>query len=293
MGDSGSLELISLLVSSVVDALTKPTHLFYWPYLISSALIGLCYIVIFKIRRPFESKPTRRSELSKDVFWPVFNLWFLAFVCEPSSNWLNAQTIPSQEHQKTTTGSFGLSIIYTFVLALTYDFLYFFGHYGFHKLSLFWRFHRLHHSATQLTPLTVLRQNPIELFISGIFITLSFNFLDNTIKNTLNVYLHEIQACNINLVLFVFFISGYHLRHSQITVRFPTAIERHLISPAMHQLHHSCAQRHKDKNFGLIFSYWDRMFGSFLHSETDPLTYGIIDASSKNCKKGLNKNTRS
>jgi sterol desaturase/sphingolipid hydroxylase (fatty acid hydroxylase superfamily) len=35
----------------------------------------------------------------------------------------------------------------------------------------------------------------------------------------------------------------------------------------MHQLHHSAAPEHFDKNFGFIFSFWDRMAGTWLVPE--------------------------
>ena len=47
------------------------------------------------------------------------------------------------------------------------------------------------------------------------------------------------------------------------------------MSPAQHQLHHSEAKRHFDRNFGVALSLWDRIFGSFHHSVSEKLTFGI------------------
>ena len=40
-----------------------------------------------------------------------------------------------------------------------------------------------------------------------------------------------------------------------------------LISPAQHQLHHSVAEEHYDKNYGAALAIWDWLFGSLHVSE--------------------------
>ncbi|GIS13148.1 MAG: hypothetical protein CM15mP115_22990 [Alphaproteobacteria bacterium] len=47
------------------------------------------------------------------------------------------------------------------------------------------------------------------------------------------------------------------------------------MSPAQHQLHHSQSEKHYDRNFGVALSVWDRMFGSFHHSVSETLSFGI------------------
>ena len=42
-----------------------------------------------------------------------------------------------------------------------------------------------------------------------------------------------------------------------------------------HQLHHSQSEKHYDRNFGVALSVWDRMFGSFHHSVSETLSFGI------------------
>ena len=65
------------------------------------------------------------------------------------------------------------------------------------------------------------------------------------------------------------------LRHSHIAIRYPQAVERLLMSPAQHQLHHSQSEKHYDRNFGVALSVWDLMFGSFHHSVSETLSFGI------------------
>ena len=56
-------------------------------------------------------------------------------------------------------------------------------------------------------------------------------------------------------------------------------IERFFISPAQHQLHHSIAEEHYDKNFGVSLAVWDWMFGSLhLSIEKDDFQLGVQEA---------------
>jgi sterol desaturase/sphingolipid hydroxylase (fatty acid hydroxylase superfamily) len=48
------------------------------------------------------------------------------------------------------------------------------------------------------------------------------------------------------------------------------------ISPAQHQIHHSSARKHWDKNFGFIFAFWDLFFRSlYVPKEREELTFGL------------------
>jgi sterol desaturase/sphingolipid hydroxylase (fatty acid hydroxylase superfamily) len=51
-----------------------------------------------------------------------------------------------------------------------------------------------------------------------------------------------------------------------------------LISPAHHQIHHSAAPRHCDRNMGLVFALWDWAGGTLYPPDRrERLTYGLID----------------
>jgi hypothetical protein len=55
-------------------------------------------------------------------------------------------------------------------------------------------------------------------------------------------------------------------------------MEHILISPAQHQIHHSAAKKHFNKNYGSIFALWDWMFGTLYIPESyEDLTYGVAD----------------
>ena len=145
-----------------------------------------------------------------------------------------------------------------------------------HKWHILWALHKVHHSATTLTPMTVFRTHPLEGVIFSFrgaitqAVTISsFIFLFGS-----NVDLFTVLGANI--FTFLFNIFGSNLRHSHIGIKYWKWLEYIVISPAQHQVHHSVDKKHYDKNFGVAFAFWDWIFGSHHHSEdTDNLILGV------------------
>jgi len=163
----------------------------------------------------------------------------------------------------------------TFVFVLD-DFTKFIIHRWMHKWPILWSLHKVHHSATKLTPMTIYRTHPLE----GILFTLRGSFTQGVSISTFvfffgnNVDLYTVIG--VNVFVFCFNVAGSNLRHSHIGIRYWRWLEYVIISPAQHQLHHSVAQKHYDKNFGATLAIWDWVFGSLNHSEdTDHLTLGV------------------
>tara|TARA_A100000164_G_C21838911_1_gene739122 strand:- start:628 stop:1236 length:609 start_codon:yes stop_codon:yes gene_type:complete len=155
-----------------------------------------------------------------------------------------------------------------------------------HKWPILWSLHKVHHSATTLTPLTIYRTHPLEgvLFIlrgsfaQGVSISL-FVFL---FGNSVDIY----TILGVNIIVFMFNALGANLRHSHIGIQYWKWLEYILISPAQHQLHHSVAEKHYDKNFGATLAVWDWLFGSLSHSENiDNLKLGILSENYANPHK--------
>lgn len=158
--------------------------------------------------------------------------------------------------------------------------------YGLHRLlhqsTVLWRFHRVHHTATNLTPLTIFRSHPVEgvLFslrsalVQGVCIG-GFIFLFGSSVDLLTVF-------GVNILLFMFNVLGANLRHSPVSMPYPERLERWLISPAQHQLHHSTDPEHFNKNYGVFLAVWDRLGGTLHYSERGrKLDYGIKQGDEK------------
>ena len=166
--------------------------------------------------------------------------------------------------------------LFTTLLFLFEDFSKYIVHRWMHKLPFLWAFHKVHHSAEKLTPLTVFRTHPIEgvifsfrsALVQGISISLFYYLFGNKVDLA--------TILGVNVFLFFFNVLGSNLRHSHISIRYYAWLERFLISPAQHQLHHSIAEEHYDKNFGATLAVWDWLFGSLhLSIEKDDFQLGV------------------
>jgi sterol desaturase/sphingolipid hydroxylase (fatty acid hydroxylase superfamily) len=170
--------------------------------------------------------------------------------------------------------SLGLSVLFTLCLLAAGDLALFLGHYAMHKSRILWEFHKVHHSATVLMPLTAYRQHPVEEFITGSLNAAALGLVGG-------VFLYAAPAANVlgvqghNLIELIALIAARHLRHSHIAVSFG-ALERFFVSPAQHQLHHSTAREHFDRNFGVVLAIWDWMFGTLvLATPNQAISFGI------------------
>ena len=73
----------------------------------------------------------------------------------------------------------------------------------------------------------------------------------------------------------VFLTLGGALAHSHAPISYGK-IDKYIISPAMHQVHHSEDPKHYDKNFGFMLICFDRMFGTAYFPDKDErFTFGL------------------
>ena len=79
-----------------------------------------------------------------------------------------------------------------------------------------------------------------------------------------------------NVFMAVFFLAAFNLRHSHVWVRYPTWLQHIFICPAQHQIHHSKAKRHWDKNMGFVFACWDWAAGTlYAPTEKEEIDFGL------------------
>ena len=166
--------------------------------------------------------------------------------------------------------------VITLMLFLAYELGYWFNHWLSHKVPLLWEFHKVHHSAEVLTPLTNFRVHPVYTFVFANIIAFS-----TAVASGLGHYLfgdaaYQYALADTNLIL-VFFIHAYvHLQHSHVWIAFTGRLGRVLVSPAHHQVHHSADPKHFNKNFGSCLALWDWMFGTLYvpAKEREPIVFG-------------------
>ena len=179
--------------------------------------------------------------------------------------------VPAIQQTPTALGLIAVAI----VACLVWDFSNFLSHYLQHKVPFLWEIHKVHHSATQLTPFTAKRLHPLadklDLTIGGVLVGIVFGLTQHFL--TLSVPLMLMMLGNINMVVTVLALDP--LRHSSVGVSFGP-LEGLLVSPKMHHLHHSVERSHWDKNMGFAFGIWDIMFGTYMKPEKGAVyAYGI------------------
>eukprot|EP01037_Dinobryon_pediforme_P016594 gene16594-16775_t len=135
------------------------------------------------------------------------------------------------------------------------------SHLAQHYVPLLWEFHKVHHSAIFLNPLTARRGHPLGVAFDDIVQALIMGAPTGILVAIFHFNLTETAFLVLVTNKFFFITSLETLQHSHYPISFGP-LERVFISPHMHQIHHSSCKEHWDKNFGVIFSVWDWLFGT-------------------------------
>ena len=179
--------------------------------------------------------------------------------------------------QPTALPGFVSRTVITVMLFLAYELGYWLNHYLSHRIPFLWEFHKVHHSATVLTPLTNFRVHPVYmcifLNILAVFTGVANGVGDYAFGQTTHQY-----GLSENNVILVFFIYLYvHLQHTQLWISFTGWLGHLFMSPAHHQIHHSRDPAHFNKNLGSCLALWDWLFGTLYVPAAEPekLDFGV------------------
>ena len=143
---------------------------------------------------------------------------------------------------------------------------------------MLWCFHKVHHTAETLTPLTVYRTHPVE----GVLFALRAALVQGVAVGAFVFFFGDraefVTVLGANVFLFLFNAAGSNLRHSHVWISYGPAVEKILISPAQHQIHHSTASAEGNSNYGSVLAIWDWMGGSLIQAkEARPARFGLCD----------------
>lgn len=137
------------------------------------------------------------------------------------------------------------------------------AHRLYHKIPIFWKFHRVHHSDTELDASSGLRLHPFEFMLQAI---------------TQATILPLLGVSNVSYVVYTAFaVVMFVINHTNI--RFPIWYENLfsllIVTPNWHRVHHSNYQPETDANFGDVFTVWDRIFGTKVIINPETITFGL------------------
>ena len=167
--------------------------------------------------------------------------------------------------------------IMTLALFLAYEFAYWLDHFIAHEVPFFWEFHRVHHTAETLTPLTVFRVHPVDTMKFFNIIALVTGVVGGVGGYLLGQPTHAFSVSGNNILLLAFIFLTVHLQHSHVWIAFTGVWGRVFASPAHHQIHHSADPAHFGKNLGSCLVVFDWLFGTLRvpRAEREPLVYGV------------------
>ncbi|MEJ1223803.1 sterol desaturase family protein [Sediminicola sp. 1XM1-17] len=142
------------------------------------------------------------------------------------------------------------------------DFAGYWNHRLSHRVNIFWNQHVIHHSSEEFNLACALRQ-PISNLIGYFSILL--------LPAALLGVPYEVIAILAPVHLFAQF--WYHTKH----IGKMGWVEKVLVTPSQHRVHHAINPEYIDKNLGQILCIWDRMFGTFQEELDDvPPQFGIL-----------------
>jgi len=172
--------------------------------------------------------------------------------------------------------AFWVSVLFTTCLFVVDDASRYYLHRLMHRWPALWAFHRVNHTAESLTPFTVFRTHPVEGVLFGLRSALVQGFLIGVFVFLFYDRVTLLSVLGANVFTAALNLLGSNLRHSPVPISYGKTLESWLISPAQHQIHHSQAREHWNKNFGAFIAVWDRLGNTLEYgSNTQDLTYGL------------------
>ena len=132
-----------------------------------------------------------------------------------------------------------------------------------HKVKFLWKFHMVHHADVYVDTTTANRHHPGESVIRAVFAIIGVIVLGAPMWLVL-LY----QSASVVLSQF---------NHSNIKIPkwFDQSFGFILVSPNMHRVHHHVTRPQTDANYGNIFSFWDRLFGTYDSTDMKDIVYGL------------------
>ena len=130
-----------------------------------------------------------------------------------------------------------------------------------HVTNFFWNGHIVHHSSEEFNLACALRQS-----ISSVVKTFAIFLLPAALLGV------PPQVIGIVAPLHLFAQFWYHTQH----INKMGFLEKIIVTPSHHRVHHAINPIYMDKNYGQIFIFWDKWFGTFQAELPDvPPVYGI------------------
>lgn len=143
-------------------------------------------------------------------------------------------------------------------LILATDFVWYWYHRLGHEVNLFWAAHIVHHQSEEFNLTASARITTIQALIRTVFWSIL-----------------PLAGFHPTMVITMLLVHGAYsfFTHTQVLKRVKW-LEYIFITPSLHGVHHASDEKYLDKNYGDMFVFWDKMFGTFQAEEEQP-KYGL------------------
>ncbi|MEO8713053.1 MAG: sterol desaturase family protein [Parafilimonas sp.] len=213
----------------------------------------------FKLRKRLQSR-FKRILVNVIVSIPAFVL--LRFMLIPALMWLAV---------KNETWHFGLNFLFVLptwleniIAFILLDYIIYWWHIIMHRMPLMWRFHIVHHTDIDMDVTTAFRFHFGELIGSVIFRGAMVLLIG---ASPLIILIYEI----------IFEAeTQFHHSNTRLPFRFEKLLNKIIVTPRMHGIHHSIIKKETDSNYATIFSFWDRLHKTIrLNIHQDDIIIGV------------------
>ncbi|MFY4808792.1 sterol desaturase family protein [Aliarcobacter butzleri] len=267
-----------------LEYLVNPSKRLFWIYLLSSIFLAIVYFYVTKknSRLITSSKLWLHPSAKLDYYYFFLSYFINILLLVPFivsaktvALFVNKELYFYFDYYDNSFFSYKqIVLMYTISIFVVSDFTRYWLHRFLHTIPFLWEFHKIHHSAKVLTPITFYRVHPVENFLFGLRYSLSVGFVTGVFIYFFGAKVDIYMVFGVNIILFVFSLLGSNLRHSHIPFSYGEFIEKWLLSPKQHQIHHD--KKHFNKNFGGYIAIWDRLFGSLtLSKDVKVLKFGL------------------
>lgn len=240
-----------------------------WPALIVKPLLDpSLYVVLaflLTLERLFPARPQQKIfsvGLVQDLFWFIMHGFLTVVVISLVMQGLRElyqDHLSMMSIKAIQSWSLGAKIV---LVLLVNDFLDWFHHVIRHKVWVFWCFHTVHHSQPEMNLFTDDRVHLMDAIIANCLVCIP-------------IFMFAVDAPM--AVSFALLLKWYpKLYHANIKADLGL-LQYVLVSPQFHRIHHSIEPEHRDRNFGVIFSFWDRLFGTLYRGDGGYPATGIAD----------------
>jgi len=238
--------------------------------------VVLTYVTLRPLEawRPLEKWQDRKA-LRADVLYTwivklgILNIGFFMILQPLFFHWqslIALHNIPNFELDNLWPGVTDQPLVSFVIYLLILDFAGYWYHRWQHRFGVWWEMHAVHHSQQQMSLWTDDRNHFLDDFIQAAFFAAISLFIG-------------VQPTQFVVLLAV---SNYMQSVQHVNARLPYGwlLERTIVSPMFHRRHHAVGYGHEGLkygcNFGVLFPWWDMLFGTAVWSRAVEPT-GIRD----------------